>query len=196
MPTRDDADSGQPVKVTVVDRRHHAQHDAEAAGPVRRPYPSFVQELEARTERAERKAREAIERAQAEVDAVRERLQRDVDRRVREGRSGLLGRLLDVLDNMDRAADAASGESEAVRKGIDLIRQQLLSVMKQEGVEPIETIGRPYDPTVAEAVAVEAVEADRHDLVLQQFQRGYRFGESVLRPAKVKVGRAGGGTEG
>jgi len=195
---------GKPVKVTVVDRRHHAAQDGaarEEAAPVEdggsspatvvqeRRYPSFVEELKARTEAAEKRAREAMSRAEAEIDAVRERLQRDVDRRVMEGKSGLLGSILEVADNLERAAAVAASTSPALEKGVELIRQQIFTILKAEGVEPIETVGLPYDPHLAEAVLTEPVNAGRDGFVLEEIQRGYRLGDTVLRPAKVKVGK-------
>ena len=179
-----------PVKINVVDRRHHADASSGGDAAEAERYPTVVEQLRARTEAAELKAREAIARADAEIDAVRERLQRDVDRRVMQGKSALLGAMLEVVDNLDRAARHAAETAPAIADGIDLVRQQILAVMKMEGVEPIETLGLPYDPHVAEAVVMEPVDADRDNTVVEEIQRGYRYGESILRPARVKVGRA------
>ncbi|HEY3176288.1 MAG TPA: nucleotide exchange factor GrpE [Candidatus Polarisedimenticolia bacterium] len=180
-----------PVKINVVDRRHHAHPDdaGEAGAPSER-YPTIVEQLRARTDAAERKAREAIERAEGEIDAVRERLQRDLERRVTQGKSALMTSVLEVIDNLDRAARHADETAPAIAAGIDLVRQQLLSILKAEGVEPIETLGLTYDPHVAEAVITEPVGPDRDNLVVEEIQRGYRYGETVLRPARVKVGKA------
>ena len=178
-------------KITVSDRRHHACGDGEADASSRSPYPSIVEELKARAEAAERRALEARKVMEAEIEAVRERLNRDVKRRVGEGKADLLSPLLDVLDNIRRAADAAARESASIGDGVGLIGQQLQSLLKQQGVEPIETVGLPYDPHVAEAVVVEPVEdLEKHGIVLEELQTGYRFGETILRPARVKVGKA------
>jgi len=172
-------DEGHPVKVTVVDRRHHAADDAPAGGEPRSRYPSFIEELRERAQEAERRAGEAVARAERELDAVRERLKRDVDR------------MLEVVDNLDRAAGVAAAESEAITRGIELIRQQVLGILENEGVAPIETVGLEYDPNVAEAVMLEPVEPERHNLVIEELQRGYRLRDTILRAAKVKVGRTG-----
>jgi len=188
-------DEGREVKINVVDKRHHARAEdgvsAPRSGEPR--YPAMVEELKARAEAAEKLAREAVVRAHRELDDVRERLERDVDRRVMDGKSRLLSSMVEVLDNLDRAWLVAQAESKAVADGIDLIRQQLLSLLKAEGVEPIETLGLEYDPNVAEAVIVEAVGPGRENLVLEELQRGYRYGMGVLRPARVKVGKTSRG---
>lgn len=184
----------KPVKITVSDRRHHARADADAdaeAGSDRSPYPTLIEELKARAEAAERRTLEARDEMEAEIEAVRERLNRDVERRVGEGKADLLGPLLDVLDNIQRAAGVAGKKSASIGKGVGLIGQQLQGLLKQQGVEPIETVGKPYDPHVAEAVVIEQVETERHDIVIEELQTGYRFGETILRPARVKVGKSG-----
>ncbi len=196
MTDRLDDGAGKKVKVTVVDRRHHAAADAPAGASERTPYPSVVAEFEQRVKRAEARAREAIARAEAECDAVRERLTRDVDRRVNEGRSRLLKSMLEVVDSLDRAAQAARAESASVAEGIDLIRRQGLSILAGEGVEPIETVGLPFDPSTSEAVAVEPVDRDRDNLVIAEIVRGYRLDDTVLRAAQVRVGKASGGEAG
>ncbi len=179
-----------PRKINVVDRRHHAHGEATEGSLERRSqYPTMVEELRARTESAEKGAREAVARAEAELEAVRERLQRDVERRVNEGRSDLLSALLDVADNLDRAAETAAGESESICKGIELVRQQLQGILEKEGVEPIRVLGESYDPHVAEAVSVETVEPERDNRVIEEIQRGYRFGQAILRAARVRVGK-------
>lgn len=182
---------GEPAKLNVVDRRHHAQSgDAGDPSAKTERYPTFVEELKSRAEAAERTAQEMIARAETEIDAVRERLQRDIEQRVMQGKSKLFVSVLEVIDNLDRAARHASRTSPAIGEGIDLVRQQLLAILKAEGVEPIDTLGLTYDPHVAEAVLTETVEVDRDNLVIEEIQRGYVCGKTVLRPARVKVGKA------
>jgi len=183
---------GSEAEVTVVDRRHHAlQEGNPEPAEGRSPYPTYIEELQARADLAERAAREAIAKAQDEFDAVRKRLERDVDRRVDERRAPLLGSIVEVADNLERAREVAAAESTAIADGIELIRQQVLGILKAEGVEPIETLGQEYDPNVAEAVGLVPVEQERDNFVVEEIQRGYRLGERILRPARVKVGKAG-----
>ena len=178
------------VRISVVDRRHHATGEDESDAPAGERLPTFLEQLRARTDAAEKKAAEAMARAEAEIDAVRERLQRDLERRVMQGKSGLLTAMLEVIDNLDRAARHAVETSTALGEGIDLVRQQMLAILKSEGVEPIETLGTVYDPHVAEAVVMVPVEAERDNLVVEEIDRGYRYGETILRHARVKVGKA------
>jgi len=187
---RDRSKEAGNVKVSVVDRRHHASGETEAQQGDRSPYPSVVQEMEERMKGAEALAREAIARAEAEIDAVRQRLSRDVERRVNEGRARLLGAVLEVVDNLERAAATARAESATIADGVELILRQVLGIVSAEGVEPIETLGHEFDPKLAEAIGVEPVEPERHNVVVTEVRRGYRLGDAILRPARVIIGRA------
>ena len=178
------------VRVHVVDRRHHASGEPTTDTGAGDRLPSFVEQLQARTEAAEKKAAEAMSRAETEIDQVRERLQRDIERRVMQGKAKLLTAMLEVIDNLDRAARHTEETSSGLGEGIDLVRQQMLAILKNEGVEPIDTLDMPYDPHVAEAVAMVPTGPEQENLVVEELERGYRYGETILRPARVKVGKA------
>lgn len=179
-----------PVRIQVVDRRHHAEDADGPAASAGDRLPTVVEQLKARTEAAERKAEEALAHAETEIDAVRERLQRDLERRVMQGKAGLLTSMLEVIDNLDRAALHAEGSSTGIGEGIALVRNQMLAILRTEGAEPIDTLGTVYDPHVAEAVVTVPVGPESDGLVVEELQRGYRYGETILRHARVKVGKA------
>jgi molecular chaperone GrpE len=201
--TRRTGANGESGSFRVVDRRPRFDQDGGApeAAPARRPV--YVEELEARVAEAERCAAEAERRAREisaayrlldeERDAFRERLGRDLERRVDIARATLMRKIADVLDDFDRALEAAraAGEATPLLDGVALIRDRLLQVLASEGVEPIETIGRPFDPAVAEAIATEEVEEPSRDgVVIAEETRGYALRGALLRPARVRVARA------
>ena len=181
---------------SVVDRRPRyddADPSAPSADePAPKP-PSEVDELRARAEEAERRAREisaAYRRIDAERDAFRERLSRDLERRVDIARADLMRRILPVLDDLDRALSAArrGPDATALLAGVGLIRERLRQALEAEGVEALETAGRPFDPAVAEAVETETCDDPRRDNeVAEEVERGYRLRGALLRPAKVRV---------
>jgi len=102
---------------------------------------------------------------------------------------GFISELLPVLDNFERALGAASDSQshEALVAGVELILRQLRELLQRHGVEPIEAVGREFDPTVHEAVMRVPVEDAAENTVIEEVQRGYRRGSRVLRPAMVKV---------
>jgi molecular chaperone GrpE (heat shock protein) len=191
------SEPGPEPTFTVVDRRpSYDDGDAAPADPPREP--TVVQELRARAEEAERRTREisaAYRQIDAERDAFRERLTRDLERRVDIGRADLMRRVLPVLDDLDRALQATRGEGpeKSLAAGVALIRERLRQALAAEGVEPIETAGAPFDPAVAEAVSTESTTDPAKDgLVIEELERGYRLGGALLRPARVRVARLAG----
>jgi molecular chaperone GrpE len=152
-------------------------------------------EDEARKLRSERQElAELLARRQADFDNHRKRTERERGETYGRLVADVAGQLLPVLDNLRRALDAEAsvkaGESQEFRNflhGVELVARQFDAVLDSLGVKPVETVGRPFDPHVHEAVATERTEEFEPDTVTQEMQRGYRIGERLLRPAMVKV---------
>jgi molecular chaperone GrpE len=178
----------------VADKRFWVADESavdRAATPVPR-YPSFVEELKTRTEASEAKLRERLEQLETENAAYRARLNRQLEDRVARGQAALATELLEVVDNLQLAMTSADAVAnlEALRDGVALNLNLLLSKLRAWGVERIETLNLEFDPAVAEALTVVAVESpDRDNRVVEVVREGYRIGDQVLRPALVKVGR-------
>jgi molecular chaperone GrpE len=184
-------DEDQDKAFSVVDRRAAFKDESSAASEPR--YPSVVEELKARTEEAERRAREisaAYRRIEEERDAFRERLARDLERRVDIARVEMMRKVLGVLDDLDRAIAAGSQGAGGLLSGVTLIRDHLLQILASEGVQALDLVGQRFDPAVAEAVSVEETDdAARDNLILEESGRGYTLGKALLRPARVRVAR-------
>jgi len=185
---------------SVVDRRGGSAADAAGDGTDADPAaaaapPALVEELKARAEEAERRTREisaAYRRLDQERDALRERLARDLERRLDAARADLMRRILPVLDDLDRALAAAEAGAggRSLKEGVALVRDRLMQALAAEGVEPVEIAGQPFDPAIAEAVATEETDdPDRDQTVVEEMERGFRLRGALLRPARVKVAR-------
>ncbi len=135
--------------------------------------------------------RQAGLRALRSLEATEARLARNAKRDAEDARSKLVQELLPVLDNLDRTIRAATGRSDpAMLEGVRMVRQQLEGVLRGYGVERIDATGARFDPGIHEAIGVTPVaDPQRHGLVIQQLEPGYRFGERLLRPARVQVGK-------
>lgn len=137
--------------------------------------------------------RATMTRALRELEAAQARVERDARRVHDETRTKLVLQLLPVLDNLDRTLQAATDrrESTALVEGVRLVRAQLENVLRGYGVDRIDAVGARFDPRVHDAIQVAPVrDPARHELVLEQVEPGYRFGDRLLRPAKVIVGQA------
>lgn len=151
-------------------------------------------ELEEELERIRKEADEARDRALrtlAEFDNYRKRNERERREAVETGAAGVLRDLLEVADNFDRALEHAdAGIPPAFLEGMQLIARGLHDVLDRRGVKRIDTLNKPFDPHVHEALASEPSKDMEPNHVLREVQPGYVLGARVLRPAKVVVSRA------
>ena len=191
-------------ELRVTDRRRvYLDQDRtdQVNGEVETPNlkPSYVEELEARTTAAERQVQEVQSRfdqlrqqLQRETDETRVRLNRTADERAEAGKARFIESLLPVKDDLDRAIDAAvkEGSSEAILQGIRSIAAGFENALTGAGVEPIAAVGEPFNPEWHEAVDTEETDPEMDGIVVDEYSRGYRIGERLLRPSRVKVGRS------
>jgi len=196
-------DEDTPRDIRVTDRRRiqlddSGESDTAAAGDVPNLKPSYVEELEARTKAAEQKAQEVQARfeqlrrqLQSETDETRQRLNKAADERAHREKANFISALLPVLDNLQRATEATeSGASaEDVAEGVRRTAVSFENALAAAGVEPIESVGERFNPELHEAVETAEVEPKDEGKVLEEYARGYKIGERLLRPAHVKVGR-------
>ncbi len=134
-------------------------------------------------------------RALRDLVAAKARVERDARSVHEETRRNLVRQLLPVLDNFDRAIAAASrnGDAPAVLEGVRMLREQLEGVLRGYGLARFDAVGATFDPSVHEAVFMTAVDAPSRDqVVTDQLEAGYMFGDRLLRAAKVVVGRYSG----
>ncbi|HVF51051.1 MAG TPA: nucleotide exchange factor GrpE [Pyrinomonadaceae bacterium] len=149
-----------------------------------------------RSREEQRELRDKVARRQADFENYRKRLERERGETYNRVVVEVVGQLLPVVDNLQRAVAAEASnettESEEFRHflhGVDLIRKQLNNVLETMGVEPVPTVGQPFDPHVHEAIAAEESVEFEPDMVTHEIVRGYRLGDKLIRPAMVKVAK-------
>jgi molecular chaperone GrpE len=127
-----------------------------------------------------------LKRVAADFDNYRKRAARDQESLVARAHERLVKELLPVLDDLERALDAAAEHEEAkLEDGVRLVHRELSQVLSKEGLVAIETDGK-FDPHEHEALLTQPSEAEEGS-ILQVIQRGYRLGDRVVRPARVVV---------
>jgi molecular chaperone GrpE len=161
--------------------------------------PKYVEELEARTQAAERQVQDVQARfeqlrsqLQRETDETRQRLNRSADERAANAKAKFITDFLPVLDNLERAIAAVSDNAprEAVLEGIRSISNSVENALTNAGVEPVAAIGEEFDPELHEAVDTAEADPELDGRVISEYSRGFRMGDRLLRPARVRVGRA------
>ena len=194
------SDKEHEIPVKVVDRRWWVNQDNEAPREDTRGSgkPTYVEDLERQIAEKDKQIQEYLAKyrgAAAEFEEARLRLRREVSKDIERSRRDILADLLEVVDNLDRALDAArqGGSLDALVQGVEMVRRQFLQKLEGFGVKRIESDQQPFDPTLHEAISsVPAQSADQDGIVVGTVRTGYRIGDDVLRPAAVAVARAEG----
>ncbi|MFP4500859.1 MAG: nucleotide exchange factor GrpE [Candidatus Hydrogenedentota bacterium] len=172
--TAETAPEGHPA-----DPERSAGEDVETA-------PDMVQDMAAIT--AERdEYREMAQRARAEFDNYRKRMAREMDRVRKSAAEELIRDLLPVVDNLDRALSHVENREDSFVQGVEMVVKQFVEVLTARGLEPIPAMGEPFDPNVHDALTQQPSEEYPAGTVMQEWERGYKLGNFVLRPAKVVV---------
>jgi len=151
------------------------------------PPPDSPAERLAEAERQRDEYLDHLQRLKAEFDNFRKRSLRDQEALVARAHERLVKELLPVLDDLERALDAAEVHDEAsVVEGVKLVQRSLLASLEREGLAEIGADGA-FDPHVHEALLAQPGEGAEPGSVLQVVQKGYRLGDKVLRPARVVI---------
>jgi molecular chaperone GrpE len=185
-------DDDAPVAVSAA---------APSVGPVVPDYPEeALEELKALKAKLDHKDRqieqvmEAYRAKKAETEKLRKRIEKTERRKFEQSKGDFIARFVEVLDNLDRAIDSIENafDPDSVLQGIMLVRSRLVQLLKEEGLEKIFVRGQIFDPSTSEAAGMEPVESDTQDgIVLRELQPGYMLKGSLLRVARVVVGRRG-----
>lgn len=138
------------------------------------------------------KFEEAKANLERETAEMRERLKRTLEDRAKQDQFNFLTTLLPVLDNLNLAVAASETDPsvEHLRNGVVGTARSFEQALISVGVEPIASIGTVFDPELHEAVDMAPADAENDGKIIAEYARGYRFGDRLLRPARVQVGRA------
>ena len=128
-------------------------------------------------------------RSQADFENYKKRSAREKEEAIKYANSSLLERLVGIIDNFELGLAAAKdqGADSSIYSGMVLVHKQLNDLLTENGLQPIEAEGKPFDPNLHEAIAHEPSNEFSEGIVVRQTRRGYRFKDRLLRPAKVVV---------
>ncbi len=175
-PVPDDVERGADVPPAAADAAPAPPDAVEQVDPVAAVEAERDQYLD------------ALQRLKAEFDNYRKRVDRDREVVRVAGVQDLVNDLLPVIDNLERALEAAPGaEVTQIVEGVAMVRGQLTGILTGRGVVAIEAEGRPFDPEVHDAVTQHPSDEHEEGAVMHVLEKGYRMGDTIIRPAKVVV---------
>jgi molecular chaperone GrpE len=132
-------------------------------------------------------ANERALRVQAELENYRKRTRREMEEERRYAVLPFAKDLLSVVDNLERALAAAQGDGSGLLEGVQMVSAQLQNVLSQHQCTRIESVGKPFDPNVHQAIAQETSDEHPAGTVTREAQSGYKLFDRVIRPAQVFV---------
>lgn len=181
----DQSRRSNPADVPDIERMEDEGAAAEATDPA----PALADEIvELRKERDN--LHDRLLRQAAEFDNYRKRVDRERKDLAQMAAIDFVQELLPVIDDFERALQTAAPGAESYRQGLEIIHRALMEMLRKRGVTPIDAVGMTFDPQIHQAVAYEEAPDRRDGEVLEQFTRGYRLGDKLVRPAMVKVAKA------
>jgi len=126
-------------------------------------------------------------RALADFDNYRKRVQREQESAAQAGKRQLVLALLDMMDDFERALAYANTAPASILAGARVIHQRLTDLLQAQGVVPYTSAGQPFDPALHDAIDAIKTDQATSGVVLDELSHGYRWGNEVLRPARVRV---------
>lgn len=187
------------IPVKVVDRRWWARGDDGTAATEQTPLkPSYVEELERKLADSETRAQDYLSKyrqASREFEDARARMRKELAKDAERSRREVLVSLLEVVDNLDRAIEAAekagTSKDDPLLQGVEMVRQQFLAKLDGFGIRLIACRDAAFDPRLHEAVTtVPAASSADEGRIAGVIRNGYTIGDEVLRPALVAVHQA------
>jgi len=128
-------------------------------------------------------------REKADLENFRKRLVKDKEDAVQFANQRLLKELVQINDSLNRALGASNTSLETFKEGVEMIQKQFSTFLKNQKVEPIEALGKPFDPSLHEVMTQQESEDHDENTVIQEYSKGYTLNGRILRPAKVVIAK-------
>ena len=187
IPIEDGADEAEEVKAEEAEEKAEGEA-AEEAEKEEAPKEDEANKAEEEAKKAEEAESERYMRLMAEFQNFKRRVAREKSDIHAYANEKIVGELLPVLDNFERALDTET-EDEGYAKGMQLIFEQLKTALNNAGLEEIKAMDEEFDPNVHNAVMTETIEEKEDGTITKVLQKGYKLKDKVVRPSMVAVNK-------
>ena len=171
-------------EVSTDENRSKEENDLAELDPVKILEKDL---LDVKNELTEQK--DKFVRLQAETDNFRKRLSREKEEFSQYANERLFKELLPIFDNFERALEDPSNDIKSLKEGLEMILKQFSSFLEKEKVEPIEAIGKKFDPMIHEVLTSEESSEHEENTIISQFVKGYTINNRVIRPSQVVISK-------
>ena len=188
-------EAANPVE-EAVEAPETAVEESDSENPMAEEAEAGPEEIIAGLEEQVAQAQDSVLRAQAEVQNIKRRAEQDVEKARKFALERFTSELLPVVDNLERALEAASGDDATVKpihEGVELTLKSFLDVLKKFHVELVAPEGEPFDPNVHQAMTMVENDEVEPNTVVTVVQKGYTLNGRLVRPAMVIVSKKSGG---
>jgi molecular chaperone GrpE len=177
------------------DEKINVQSNENAAGTEDIVQEEAKSEIELLQEQLQQKSEEAKKyydqylRSLAETENLRKRSQREKEEYLKFAQLSIIKKLLPIIDDLNRGMEAANAahDFEGLKKGVEITARNLLDLLRQEGVQEIDCVGKPFDPQYHEPLMVVSSDEHPENTIIEELNKGYIMHDRVIRPSLVKV---------
>ncbi|MGM9998090.1 MAG: nucleotide exchange factor GrpE [Candidatus Bruticola sp.] len=184
-------EQGEKAETVAPESTAQTQVDSEEKKENSTSEQSCEELLEAKDKELAR-LQEQLKRVTADTENYRKRMDANFERRIDSAKEDIFRKLLPIIDHLEMAIEASrkGGTVESLCQGVELVLKDAVKIMESYEVVPIEAKGQPFDPACHEAVMMEESDELPDETVSNEFKKGYKIGNRVLRPSMVCVARS------
>ena len=189
--TDDNQNDAEPEEIVDVDRESEEtsieEENIEVAKELS-PLEQLEEQIRLKDEELASQ-KDTFLREKAELENFKKRLTKEKEDFVQFANERLLKELIQIEDNLERALEVPNATFESLKEGVEMIQKQFTTFLKNQKAEPIEALGKPFDPNLHEVLNQQESEEHEENTVIQEYSKGYTLNGRILRSAKVVIAK-------
>ena len=190
--TDDNQNDAEPEEIVDVDQESEETSSIEEENIEETKELSPLEQLEEQIRLKDEELanqKDTFLREKAELENLKKRLIKEKEDFVQFANERLLKELIQIEDNLERALEVPNATFESLKEGVEMIQKQFTTFLKNQKAEPIEALGKPFDPNLHEVLNQQESEEHEENTVIQEYSKGYTLNGRILRSAKVVIAK-------